>query len=94
MDFRKQFTESDHSLTLTELQLTPNAVLLVLPLNQGVVSTNQGPGGFAGFIWTLLAPLLGILNFIKVFLGFGNGNTGQASAGQPSSSGYSSVGNR
>ncbi|ENN77503.1 hypothetical protein HUJ04_013497 [Dendroctonus ponderosae] len=85
---RRQFSESDQSQTLAELQLTPNAVILVLPLSGGVVSTNQGVGGVSGFVWSLLTPLLGILNFIKAFLGFGT--VGHVSGDQPGSSGGSS----
>ncbi|KAL1501663.1 hypothetical protein ABEB36_006954 [Hypothenemus hampei] len=89
---RRQFTETDHTQTLTELQLTPNAVILVLPLNHGTVSTNAGPGGFGGFIWTLLAPIFGIFKLIKAFLGFG-GDT-HVSGDQPSTSGSTLSGRR
>lgn len=87
---RRQFTENDHVKSLAELQLTPNAVILVLPLNYGSVSTNSGPGGFTGFIWTLLTPLLGIFNFIKVFLGFGDaGHVSGDGSASSASGGYS-----
>ncbi|XP_066249501.1 UBX domain-containing protein 4 isoform X1 [Euwallacea similis] len=90
---RRQFTESDHTRTLAELQLTPNAVVLVLPLTQGgTVSTNQGPGGIVGFIWGLLTPLMGIFNFIKVFLGIGNVEQTNGNNQPSTSGGYSSGG--
>ncbi|KAF7279781.1 hypothetical protein GWI33_006741 [Rhynchophorus ferrugineus] len=46
---RRQFAEKDYNDTLTDLNLTPNAVILVLPINNGTVSTNTGQGAFLGF---------------------------------------------
>ncbi|XP_076268841.1 UBX domain-containing protein 4-like isoform X2 [Rhynchophorus ferrugineus] len=84
---RRQFAEKDYNDTLTDLNLTPNAVILVLPINNGTVSTNTGQGGLFGFVWTLLTPLLGILNFIKAFLGFGSPGTAGGDGSAPSTSG-------
>ncbi|XP_076268842.1 UBX domain-containing protein 4-like isoform X3 [Rhynchophorus ferrugineus] len=91
---RRQFAEKDYNDTLTDLNLTPNAVILVLPINNGTVSTNTGQGGLFGFVWTLLTPLLGILNFIKAFLGFGSPGTAGGDGSAPSTSGGYSGGSR
>ncbi|XP_050307397.1 UBX domain-containing protein 4 isoform X2 [Anthonomus grandis grandis] len=91
---RRQFGDKDFTETLADLQLTPNAVILVLPLNRGTVSTSQGPGGLSGFLFALLAPFIGIFNFIKSFLGFG-GDAGHVSGDEPGTSrGYTGSGNR
>lgn len=79
---------------MADLKLTPNAVILVLPVNSGTVSTNSGQGGLVGFIWTLLTPLWGILDFIKAFLGFGSPSTAGGDGSAPSTSGGYSSGGR
>uniref|UniRef100_V5GGA2 UBX domain-containing protein 4 n=1 Tax=Anoplophora glabripennis TaxID=217634 RepID=V5GGA2_ANOGL len=65
---RREFTENDYSQTLLDLQLCPTAVILVLPVNSGVVSRGQGGGTFNSLIWTLIAPLFHIFGMIKNFL--------------------------
>ncbi|KAG5877720.1 hypothetical protein JTB14_037170 [Gonioctena quinquepunctata] len=72
---RREFTNNDYSQTLMDLQLIPNAVILVLPISHGMVSTNPG-GTFSSMLWSLLAPILSIFGYLKVFLFGGNPNAG------------------
>lgn len=65
---RREFTENDYSQTLLDLQLCPTAVILVLPINSGVVSRGQGGGTFNSLIWTFMAPLFHIFGMIRNFL--------------------------
>nr|XP_023024513.1 UBX domain-containing protein 4-like [Leptinotarsa decemlineata] len=64
---RREFTNNDYSQTLVDLQLVPNAVILVLPANQGMVSTHPG-GTFSSMIWSFLAPIWNIFGYLKIFI--------------------------
>ncbi|RZC35920.1 UBX domain-containing protein 4, partial [Asbolus verrucosus] len=68
---RREFTDGDKSQTLLDLGLVPTAVILILPLNRGAVSTNTDRS-FSGFLWTLLTPILTLLGYLKTFV-FGSG---------------------
>lgn len=61
---RREFNTNDFSQTLLDLQLCPNAVILVLPLNNGTISTNPG-GTFTAIIWSLFAPILSLFGYLK-----------------------------
>lgn len=65
---RREFTENDYSQTLLDLQLCPTAVILVLPVSSGAVSSGQGGGTLNSLIWTLFTPLFHIFGMIKNFL--------------------------
>ncbi|KAI4466998.1 ubx domain-containing protein 4 [Holotrichia oblita] len=60
---KREFTNEHDSSTLAELELIPSAVLLILPVSNGTVSTNSRT--FTSFLWSLLAPLLSIFSFLK-----------------------------
>ncbi|EFA06551.2 UBX domain-containing protein 4 [Tribolium castaneum] len=64
---RREFTEAENSQTLLQLGLVPTAVILILPVNRGVVATNT-EGGFTGFLWTLITPILTLLGYLKTFV--------------------------
>ncbi|XP_044264456.1 UBX domain-containing protein 4 [Tribolium madens] len=64
---RREFTEAENSQTLLQLGLVPTAVILILPVNRGVVATNA-EGGFTGFLWTLITPILTLLGYLKTFV--------------------------
>lgn len=64
---RREFTDVNNSDTLADLGLVPTAVVLVLPLNQGVVSTNNG-GSLSVLFWSLLSPFLSIFEYIRIFI--------------------------
>lgn len=61
---RREFTANDYSQSLLDLQLSPTAVILVLPLNSGAVSTNPG-GTFSALIWSLFGPIFGLFGYLK-----------------------------
>lgn len=62
---RRVFTENDFNCTLTELELVPNAVLLILPLsNAGAISTN--PTNLITMIfWSVITPFATLFEYIK-----------------------------
>ncbi|KAK9884037.1 hypothetical protein WA026_004970 [Henosepilachna vigintioctopunctata] len=64
---RREFSNNESSQSLLDLQLVPNAVILILPQNQGVVSssTNKFIGGIFGWLMT---PLLNVYKFLVGFL--------------------------
>ncbi|KAJ8941715.1 hypothetical protein NQ318_023311 [Aromia moschata] len=61
---RREFTANDYSQSLLDLQLTPNAVVLVLPVSRGTVSANQG-GTLTNLFWSLVAPIFQILGYLE-----------------------------
>lgn len=70
---RREFTNNNDSETLADLGLAPNAVVLILPVNQGVISTNSGGGAVSMLFWSLLSPFLSIFDYLKSFV-FGRPN--------------------
>lgn len=82
---KREFTQNDYSQSLLDLQLCPTAVILVLPVNNGTVTTGQNTGTFNNFLWTVLAPLLHVFGMIKNFL-FGTPNVvgKKTQTGEPS----------
>lgn len=74
---RREFTQEDHESSLEELQLFPSAVLLVLPVSHGTVSSNS-PYSYTALLWSIIAPVLGIFNYVKSFI-FGNNNEASTS---------------
>lgn len=75
---RREFTDNNDSETLADLGLVPSAVVLILPINQGVISTNAGGGSLSLLFWSFLSPFLGIFDYLKNFV-FGRPNQQQAS---------------
>lgn len=63
---KREFTNEHDSCTLAELELVPSAVLLILPVSNGTVSTNSRT--FTSFLWSLLAPLLSIVSYLRAKL--------------------------
>lgn len=78
---RRQFGPEDNQQTLSELELIPNAVLLILPDQQGAVAA-QG-GSLINLFWTIFSPLFSLFGFLKSKI-FGTGQT--IGSGSPSSS--------
>lgn len=62
---RREFSSGDYSQSLLDLQLTPNAVILILPLNNGAVITSNAGGTLSTLFWSLFSPILGILDYLK-----------------------------
>lgn len=61
---RREFTDGDSNSTLTELELVPNAVILILPLSNGAITTN--PGNFITMIlWSFVTPFLNLFGYVK-----------------------------
>ncbi|KAF5280474.1 hypothetical protein FQR65_LT03283 [Abscondita terminalis] len=69
---RREFTANNHSETLLDLQLVPNAVILILPLQRGTVSTHE-ESSLSTTLWSILAPLLQFMRYLKMKL-FGGGS--------------------
>ncbi|XP_022904174.2 UBX domain-containing protein 4-like isoform X2 [Onthophagus taurus] len=65
---RKEFSEEDDEKSLKDLELYPSAVLLILPLSHGAVSTNSNTGIFSAFIWSVIGPILNLFSYIKGML--------------------------
>lgn len=74
---RREFTNNNNAETLADLGLAPNAVVLVLPGNQGTVST-RSTGFIRGLFWALITPFFNIFDYLRTFV-FGGG-TGQRSS--------------
>lgn len=79
---RREFTDNNNSETLADLGLAPNAVVLILPLSQGVVSTNSGGSALTVLFWSLLSPFLSIFDYIKAFV-YGRSSQQQPSPKEP-----------
>ncbi|KRT80727.1 hypothetical protein AMK59_6207 [Oryctes borbonicus] len=60
---KREFTAEHDTNTLAELELIPSAVLLILPVAHGTVSTNSRT--FTSILWSLLAPILNIFSYLK-----------------------------
>lgn len=61
---RREFTKNDYSQTLVDLQLSPTAVILILPQNSGPVASNPG-GSLTALIYSLLSPIFGLFDYLK-----------------------------
>lgn len=61
---RREFTTENGSQTLLELELVPNAVILILPLQHGAVSTNTDSWLMTVF-WSFIGPILNFVGFLK-----------------------------
>uniref|UniRef100_A0A6B2EHE3 UBX domain-containing protein 4 n=1 Tax=Phlebotomus kandelakii TaxID=1109342 RepID=A0A6B2EHE3_9DIPT len=75
---RREFSEEDNTQTLTELRLTPTAVLLVIPRGRAVTSggtmSSQVASNSAGrtalhffssLMWSFLSPVMSVLSYMK-----------------------------
>lgn len=60
---KREFTNEHDASTLAELELIPTAVLLILPVSHGTVSTNSRT--FTSILWSVLAPILNALGYLK-----------------------------
>lgn len=64
---RREFTANNNSETLLDLQLIPNAVVLILPLQRDAVAP-QRESSLSTMIWSFLAPFLYIVRYLKLKL--------------------------
>lgn len=72
---RKEFTKNDYPSSLLDLQLVPNAVILILPMNSsGAVSTHSGEGFITSMFWSILTPIFNLFGYIKSFI-FGSNSS-------------------
>lgn len=63
---RRQFSAEDNTRTLADLELIPNAVILVVPVTgHDVTPASPVPGMLSSLIWFLLSPIVGIYNFVQ-----------------------------
>ncbi|XP_058794186.1 UBX domain-containing protein 4-like [Phymastichus coffea] len=69
---RRDFSSNDDRKTLTELELVPSSVILILPIKSSnpssVIKSTDGGGIFSQFLWTLLAPVVSIYNYVMGYL--------------------------
>lgn len=61
---RREFTDNDSNSTLYELELVPNAVILVLPLSRGTVTTNSD-NFYLVLFWSFVTPFLNAFRYVK-----------------------------
>ncbi|XP_067003683.2 UBX domain-containing protein 4 [Anabrus simplex] len=88
---RREFTGSDNCRSVSELELVPTAVILILPASSSAVVSS--PGYFDAvtrMIWSLLAPLAAILTYLRELVFRRGGNPG-GSGSHPSSSATNTV---
>ncbi|XP_044747088.1 UBX domain-containing protein 4-like [Coccinella septempunctata] len=64
---RREFNESDNGQTLLDLQLVPNAVILILPQVQGAVSS-RASGMLGSMFWWIMAPIMSMYDFLVGFI--------------------------
>ncbi|XP_065171405.1 UBX domain-containing protein 4-like isoform X1 [Atheta coriaria] len=66
---KREFTVNDASQNLMDLQLVPNAAVLVLPsVRRTTVANSNSSGGLSGMFWYVLAPILNFLEYLKSFV--------------------------
>lgn len=74
---KREFLKGDYSQTLLDLQLTPNAVILILPQNNGTLVSNGTGSTFTTLLWSIFSPILGIFDYLKgLFFGRSQNTTG------------------
>lgn len=62
---RREFAPEDNDSTLRDLELCPNAVIMILPAHTaGTVSSGEG-GGFLSILWLLVTPILSIFGYFR-----------------------------
>ncbi|XP_023220420.1 UBX domain-containing protein 4-like isoform X1 [Centruroides sculpturatus] len=62
---RREFNRNDYSQTLRDLQLSPSATLLVLPVK--MVRASSPSNNYFSFIWDILAPVMMVWSYIVNF---------------------------
>lgn len=72
---RREFTSGDYTQTLLDLELIPNAVLLILPQNNDAVAPSNVGGTLTTLLWSLFSPILGVLDYLKGLIFGKNQNT-------------------
>ncbi|KAK5648721.1 hypothetical protein RI129_003613 [Pyrocoelia pectoralis] len=77
---RREFTVANNNDTLIDLQLVPNAVILILPLQHGTVSSNN-EFSFIAMFWSFIAPILNVIGYVKSKLFGGEPGTSANSRG-------------
>ncbi|XP_051880975.1 UBX domain-containing protein 4 isoform X2 [Pristis pectinata] len=81
---RKQFTKDDYKKTLTELELVPNASIILIPGGRSTLSmVPSSEGGLWTFLRTLFYPIIAIWRFLNNYL-FAGDPTQQSSGGNAS----------
>lgn len=64
---RREFGSVDNDHTLLDLELVPNAVVLILPISSGAVTTNS-QNFISNLLWTFITPFLNIFSYVKSFV--------------------------
>lgn len=62
---RREFSRNDYSQTLRDLQLTPSATLLVLPVK--AMRTSSPSNNYFSFLWDIFAPIMVIWSYVINF---------------------------
>lgn len=78
---KRQFNEGDMDSAIKNLNLTPSAVLIVLPAKQ--ITSSSSSSGVLDFLKFVLAPFLSLLMYLKVFI-WGTESTNASSGGEAS----------
>lgn len=60
---RREYNAADYCQSLRELELTPCAVVLVMPIKRSIISSPSS--GIASLVWILLGPLVTMFNYLR-----------------------------
>lgn len=66
---RRDLSAEDDTKTLTDLELVPTAVILIIPLRNttSVVTSNQGVGFLSRLVWAVFTPVLSVYTYISSY---------------------------
>ncbi|XP_057328943.1 UBX domain-containing protein 4 isoform X2 [Microplitis mediator] len=90
---RRDLTQEDDDKTLTELQLVPTAVVLILPVkntSSSAVIPSDGSNFISRLVWALITPLVTVFNYITGYFSGNRGPNDRSSGSRGSSAGESS----
>ncbi|GLV39672.1 uncharacterized protein CBL_08262 [Carabus blaptoides fortunei] len=80
---RREFTADDANTSLRDLQLVPNAVIMVLPAHTGATVSSSEGGGFLSILWLLVAPIINIFDYFRSLIFGQPDNSATAPTVQP-----------
>ncbi|XP_053594345.1 UBX domain-containing protein 4 isoform X2 [Microplitis demolitor] len=90
---RRDLTQEDDDKTLTELQLVPTAVVLILPVkntSSSAVIPSDGSNFISRLMWALITPLVTVFNYITGYFSGNRGPNDRSAGSRGSSTGESS----
>jgi len=82
---RREFTSNHDGQTLGDLHLVPSAVMLILPASGRAITSSQSYN-WSHLLWSFLAPLFSVLNYLRTLV-FGGGGSSSSVGGSSISRG-------